>query len=74
MISRRETLGDVAMLGFLALVDARLTSAAPAPVRSAGPVRGALLIIGGGERGTGIRTPPSGSAESRRDGSSYRRP
>ena len=55
MISRREALGDVAMLGFLALVDARLTSAAPAPVRSAGPVRGALLIIGGGERGTGIQ-------------------
>jgi cyanophycinase len=56
MISRREALGDVAMLGLLALVDARPTwAAAPAPVRSAGPVRGALLIIGGGERGTGIQ-------------------
>jgi cyanophycinase len=55
MICRRE-LGEVAMLGFLALVDARLTwAAAPAPVRSAGPVRGALPIIGGGERGTGIQ-------------------
>ena len=56
MISRREALGDVAMLGLLALVDARLTWAtAPAPVRSAGPVRGGLLIIGGGERGTEIQ-------------------
>jgi cyanophycinase len=56
MICRREALGELAMLGFLALVDARLVgAAAAAPVRSAGPVRGALLIIGGGERGTEIQ-------------------
>jgi hypothetical protein len=35
MISRREALGDVAMLGLLALVDARVTWAAgPAPQRN----------------------------------------
>ena len=56
MICRREALGELAMLGFLALVDVRLAgAAAAAPVRSAGPVRGALLIIGGGERGTEIQ-------------------
>jgi cyanophycinase len=56
MICRREALGELAKLGFLALVDARLAgAAAAAPVRSAGPVRGALLIIGGGERGTEIQ-------------------
>jgi cyanophycinase len=57
MICRREALAEVAMLGLLALVDARLVgAAAPAPVRSAGPARGALLIIGGGERGAEIQT------------------
>jgi cyanophycinase len=56
MIRRREALGELAMLGLLALVDARSARAAPpAQVRSAGPVRGALLIIGGGERGTEIQ-------------------
>jgi cyanophycinase len=56
MICRREALGELAMIGFLALVDARLAGAAtPAPARSAGPVRGALLIIGGGERGAEIQ-------------------
>jgi cyanophycinase len=55
MICRREALGELAMLGLLALVDARLPgTAAPVPVRSTGPVHGALLIIGGGERGTEI--------------------
>src|SRR5262249_60107450 len=56
MICRREALGALAALGFLALVDARsVGAAAPAPVRSAGPARGALLIIGGGERGAEIQ-------------------
>jgi cyanophycinase len=56
MICRREALAEVAMLGLLALVDARLVgAAAPAPVLSAGPARGALLIIGGGERGAEIQ-------------------
>jgi cyanophycinase len=56
MICRREALGELAMLGLLALVDARSARAAPpAQARSAGPVRGALLIIGGGERGTEIQ-------------------
>jgi cyanophycinase len=57
MICRREALGELAMLGLLAFVDARVAGAAtPAPARSAGPVRGVLLIIGGGERGTEIET------------------
>jgi cyanophycinase len=56
VICRREALGELAMLGFLALVDARLAgTVAAATARSAGPVRGALLIIGGGARGAEIQ-------------------
>jgi cyanophycinase len=55
MISRREALRDLALLGLLAFVDPRLArAAAPGPARSAGPARGVLLIIGGGGRGTEI--------------------
>jgi cyanophycinase len=56
MISRREALGELLMLGLLALVDARRAGAvSSAALRSAGPVRGTLLIIGGGERGIEIQ-------------------
>lgn len=55
MICRREALGKLAMFGLFALADARLVwGAALAQARSAGPARGVLLIIGGGERGTEI--------------------
>jgi cyanophycinase len=56
MICRREALGQLGRLGFVALIDVRLAgAAATAPARSAGPVRGALLIIGGGGRGAEIQ-------------------
>jgi cyanophycinase len=55
MICRREALRGLAMLGLLRLGDVRLARAAgPAPARSAGPARGVLLIIGGGQRGIEI--------------------
>jgi len=58
MICRREALAELAMLGLLAFVETRVASAAapaPGPARSAGPVRGVLLIIGGGERGAEVQ-------------------
>jgi cyanophycinase len=56
VISRREKLAELAMFGLLGLIDPRWArAAAPPPARSSGPVRGALLIIGGGERGIDIQ-------------------
>jgi cyanophycinase len=55
MICRRDALSRLAMFGLLALVGPRLARAEPPALpRSAGPARGTLLIIGGGERGTAI--------------------
>jgi cyanophycinase len=55
-ICRREALCGLAAFGVLAPAGMRSADggAAPSP-RSAGPARGALLIIGGGERGTEIQ-------------------
>jgi cyanophycinase len=55
MICRRDALGQLTTFSLLAFVNPRLArAAAPALPRSSGPARGALLIIGGGERGTEI--------------------
>lgn len=55
MISRRDAVRELTTFGLLAVLDARLAgAAAPGLARSAGPARGVLLIIGGGERGTEI--------------------
>jgi cyanophycinase len=55
MIGRRELLAELGVFGLLGLVDPRRAlAAAPTPPRSSGPAHGALLIIGGGERGTEI--------------------
>jgi cyanophycinase len=54
VIRRREALAELAVVGLLALIDAR-RARATAPPRSAGPAHGTLLIIGGGERGIEIQ-------------------
>ena len=54
MIRRREALAELAVVGLLALIDAR-RARATAPTRSSGPAHGTLLIIGGGERGIEIQ-------------------